>query len=211
MLSDDRLENRMREVSPGNPCPFLRALVAQEYLDDGTVPLGTMGRTLVQVAATGEGSPRLPEPGVRAIALIANGLGPQHLVRAVREGVRLDELRHGPLDKQGAGSGILDVQAGVVPAELERLGAFASEKTRSDGTTEQGLDLAEITRFMDANYERAAGRRRRIDRRLMNGEWPVLLRVLGREGTTGRYLALDDVRRLVVDRQLPQRMTDQLA
>jgi hypothetical protein len=204
------LEIRMQEVSPGNPCPFLRALVAQEYLEDGTVPLETVGRTIVQVAATGEGSPRLPERLVRAIAMIANGLGPQHVIRAVREGVRLDELREGPLDKRGVGSGILDAQAGVVEAELERLESFATEKTRSDGTAERGLDQAEISRFMDANYERAAGRRRRIDRKLMDGEWPVLLRVLGREGTAGRYLAVDDVRRLVLDRQLPQRMTDQL-
>lgn len=198
----------MPEISPGNPCPFLRALVAQGYLGNGAVPLGTVGRTIVRVAAAGEGSPRLPELVLRAVAMIANGLGPRHVIRTLRGGVRLDELRGGPLDKRGAGSGILDAQARVVESELERLATFAGEKVRNDGTTELGLDEAEITRFLDANFERAAGRRRRIDRKLMDGEWPVLLRVMGREGTAGRYLAVDDVRRLVLDRQLPQRMTD---
>jgi hypothetical protein len=35
--------------------------------------------------------------------------------------------------------------------------------------------------MMDANFARAAGRRRRIDRRLMNGEWPILLQVMGKQ------------------------------
>ena len=95
-------------------------------------------------------------------------------------------------------------------SELDRLGTFASDKQRPDGGTERGLDLAEITRYMDANYKRARGHRRRIDRKLMNGEFPQLLRVIGRDGPQGRYLPFHDVRRLFVEQKLPQRLLDSL-
>ena len=68
----------------------------------------------------------------------------------------------------------------------------------------------ELRRFMDANFERAAGRRRRIDRALMNGEWPVLLKVMGKGKGARRYLSMTELRTLFVQRQLPRRMRDQL-
>jgi hypothetical protein len=200
----------MAEVSAGNPCPFLRALVAQDYLDDGVVPLPVAARTIVRAAAAGEGDSTLPDSAVRLIALIANGIGPAHLVRNARQGVHLNALRDGPLDKHGAGSRILDVKARVDESELDRLGTFADDKQRPDGGTERGLDLADITRYMEANYERARGHRRRIDRKLMNGEFPQLLRVIGRDGPQGRYLPFDDVRRLFIEQKLPQRLLDSL-
>jgi hypothetical protein len=64
--------------------------------------------------------------------------------------------------------------------------------------------------MMDANFERAAGRRRSIDRRLMDGEWPILLKVMGKQGKTGRYLSLVEVRDLFVERRLPERMSRRL-
>lgn len=45
---------------------------------------------------------------------------------------------------------------------------------------------------MDASFKRAAGRRRRIDRALMNGEWPVLLKVVGKGEPGDRSLSLAD-------------------
>ena len=74
------------------------------------------------------------------------------------------------------------------------------------GRTEPGLGLRELERFMRANSERAAGRRRCIDRALMNGEWPVLLKVMGKDGPNGRYLSLKEVEVLFKKRQLPDRM-----
>jgi len=200
----------MAEVSAGNPCPFLRALVAHDYLDDGVVPLPEAARAIVRVAAAGEGDTDLPDKAVRLIALIANGISPAQLVRNARQGVQVNALRDGPLDKHGAGSRILDVEARVDESELDRLDTFAGDKQRPDGGTERGLDLAEITRYMEANYERARGHRRRIDRRLMNGEFPQLLKVIGRDGPQGRYLSLDDVRRLFIERKLPRRLLDNL-
>ena len=68
------------------------------------------------------------------------------------------------------------------------------------------MDLADLTRMMDANFARAKGARRLIDRKLMDGEWPVLLKVMGKAGKKGRYLSVLEVRRLFVDRSLPTRM-----
>lgn len=199
------------EVSPNNPCPFLRALVAQGLVADDAVAIGEVTDVIMRVARAGDGAPRLPAAAIRAIALIANGLGPLTMARNGLQGVRLNELRNGPLDKKGAGSGILDASARIVHAELVRLDEFASDKTDADGRTERGLDLAELKRMMDANFERAAGRRRRIDRRLMDGEWPILLKVMGKQGKPRRYLSVGEVRDLFIERRLPERMTRRIA
>lgn len=193
-------------VSPNNPCPFLRALVAEGTLADTIEPLDKISATLVEVAHRGEGKPELPAKAIYAIALIANGLGPGSLLRSKRHGVQLNALRGGPLDKKGAGSGILDARGVINPQELARLGEFASQKVSDNGVSEPGMGAEEIEAFMDANFKRAAGRRRRIDRKLMNGEWPVLLKVMGKDGPGGRYLSLADVQRLFVERRLPERM-----
>jgi hypothetical protein len=65
--------------------------------------------------------------------------------------------------------------------------------------------------MMNENFTRAAGRRRVIDRFLMDGEWPILLKVMGREGKDGRYLSVAEVRQLFLKRKLPERMMSQLA
>jgi hypothetical protein len=81
----------------------------------------------------------------------------------------------------------------------------------ADGTVEPGLDAADLKRMMDANFARAEGHRRAIDRALMDGEWPILLKVMGKRGKAGRYLSLADVRTLFVDRAFPARMMSKLA
>lgn len=200
----------MKAVSSGNPCPFLRALVGEGLLDDALEPASRLARTIERVAATGDGAPKLPHAVIVLIALIASGLSPGSLAASAVGGVRLPALRGGPLDKKGVGSRVLDANGVADLAEIERFGSFGSPKRRADGGTEQGLNLAQISAFMEANWARAAGRRRRIDRRLMNGEWPVLLQVLGRDGSDERYLSLDEVRTLVVERKLPERMSSRL-
>ena len=64
---------------------------------------------------------------------------------------------------------------------------------------------------MDANFERAKGTRRWIDRRLMNGEWPVLLNIMGKGEGEERYLSVAEVRTLFVERRLPERIVARLA
>lgn len=198
------------KVSPNNPCPFLRALVAQGMLSDRTATIGDATETIERVAAAGEGSPSLPSLAIRLIALLANGLGPGDLLDNGLNGVRLNKLRNGPFDKKGAGSRILDAKARVDMDELNRLKQFASPKTKPDGGRELGLDADELKAMMDANYERAAGQRRLIDRQLMNGEWPVLLDVMGKEGKAGRYLSVREVNALFLKRTLPGSMLRKL-
>lgn len=201
---------RTHTVSAGNPCPFLRALVAQGDLADGTEPLGRVAETVSRVARSGDGEPKLPPAVIRAIASIAHGLLPWQLARTQLQGLRLNGLRDGPLDKHGVGSRILDPQGQVDAGELARLDDFAVAKRTARGRKERGLGAAELKRFMDANFERARDDRRRIDRQLMDGEWPVLLKVMGQDGPDGRYLSVDDLHRLFVERQLPPRMRERL-
>jgi len=198
-------------VSPNNPCPFLRAMVSEGLLDNRLASIGDATAAIEKVAATGEGNPSLPSLAIRLIALLANGLDPASLLETGLHGVKLNALRNGPFDKKGAGSRILNLRAGVNEAELQRLEDFASLKTLPNGKQEMGLDTEQIKQMMDANFNRAESFRRLIDRTLMEGEWPILLEVMGKEGNDGRFLSLKELRTLFVDRKLPPRMMKRLA
>ncbi|MBV9984988.1 hypothetical protein [Bradyrhizobium sp.] len=195
-----------KPVSPQNPCPFLRALVAEGLLSDQYEPLKHLSDTIRTVARTGDGTAELHATPIILIALVANGLSPLQLVRTRVHGVHLSALRGGPLDKKGAGSGILDQSSRFDQSQLDRMATFGSEKVDANGNTEIGLNLAEITKFMNANFARAKGRRRLIDRRLMDGEFPILLRVMGKQGRDARYLSIAELKTLFAERRLPERM-----
>lgn len=199
-----------RPVSANNPCPFLRALVATGKLADDREPLAKVAAVVAATASAGDGRPVLPRTAVFAIASVANGLDPLSLVQAQWHGLQLNALRGGPLDKKGVGSGILNARGAVDAKEVSRLRDFATVKKNLDGSSELGLGLPELRAYMDANFARAAGRRRTIDRTLMIGEWPLLLKVLGQEGVGGRYLALQDVVDLFKKRRFPERMHERL-
>ena len=200
-----------RKVSPNNPCPFLRALVAEGLLDNRVATVGQATEVIERVAATGEGSPSLPSLAVRLIAVLSNGLSPTTVLETGLKGVKLSKLRNGPFDKKGAGSRILNSRAQVNLAELDRLKEFASRKLTASGSREMGLDAKQLETMMDANYERNGDRKRLIDRQLMKGEWPTLLEVMGKQGKHGRYLSLREVRTLFIERRLPSRMIKALA
>ena len=197
-------------VSPGNPCPFLRALVASGHIDGHQEPLAHIkdvvaaarGGTVLTGQAAGFAS--------SVIALFANGFAPTQMFKNFSGGFAADELRGGPLDKQGAGSGILDVQGQIDPAQLDRLDTFAVDKRDTTGGTERGLGSAQLKTMMDANFERAGGARRMVDRALMDGEWPVLLLVMGKRSDDGPYLSISELRTLFVQHQLPQRVLARL-
>jgi hypothetical protein len=202
---------RSLPVSANNPCPFLRALVSAGTLSDDREPLENVAAAVAATALAGDGHPDLPRKAIWAIGLVANGLGPLSILDTRLRGMRLNALRGGPLDKKGAGSGILDAHGLVVAKQLARLRGFAKAKVSDDGSSEPGLAMAELRAYMDANFERAKGRRRCIDRTLMIGEWPVLLRVMGKQGPAGRYLSFEDVVELFTNRRLPERMNQRLA
>lgn len=197
-------------VSVNNPCPFLRALVATGKLADDREPLAKVAAVVAATARAGDGRPVLPRKAVFVIALVANGCSPLSLVDTQWNGLQLNALRGGPLDKKGVGSRILNARGQVDAKEVSRLQGFAKEKPNADGSVELGLGLAELRAFMDANFARSAGRRRLIDRTLMLGEWPVLLKVMGKDGLGGRYLGLQDVIDLFKNRRFPERMNKRL-
>ena len=194
------------QVSPNNPCPFLRALVANGYVDGHIVPLGTLTEDIG--LAGGKSGVRLVVAKVAAygIAMIANG----HPLRSLTSGAVLDELRNGPLDKHGAGSRILGVDGQVDEDQIKRFAGFGRDYANPDGGTERGLNAAEIKTFMAENLKRDGDRARWTYPIMMQGEWPILLDILGKGEGDARYLSVADVRTLFVDRKFPKRITDRL-
>jgi hypothetical protein len=198
-------------VSPDNPCPFLRALVAEGVVDGHIVPISKLAQEIE--AASGETGLQKKLVGVKTfpVALVANGLDPRRLLRNWWSGAELDALRNGPLDKHGAGSRILDAQAHVHEDEIERLGSFGKDRPDGAGGVERGLTAKEIDAFMAANLERAKTTSRWYYPFLMKGEWPVLLDIMGKGEGEERYLSVPEVRTLFVERRLPERINQRLA
>src|SRR3569623_1914526 len=195
------------QVSPNNPCPFLRALVGEGFVDGGTVPL----RTLSQTIANASGETGLKKTSariqVRGVALIANGAC--HILQSIFWGAQLDALRGGPLDKLGAGSRILGVDGKVNEDEIARFASFGRQYRDPNGTgTQQGLNASEIDVFMRDNLKRAGSAARWYYPLLMKFEWPIVLKIMGKGKHKGgdRYLSVADVRTLFNERQFPARI-----
>jgi len=197
-------------VSPNNPCPFLRALVANGYVGGDVVPLSKLSEMIG--AASGEAGSAENKVRMQTwmVAVIANGLGPLRVLKSATSGAVLDELRNGPLDKHGGGSRILDVDAKVHEDEIARLAGFGKDRKDPSGGTERGLTATEIDTFMKANLKRAGDAARWYYPMLMKGEWPVLLKILGKGEGEERYLSVAEVRTLFVERRLPERITARL-
>lgn len=201
------------QISPDNPCPFLRALVAGDYAGGHIVPLpeltGTIGRATGKTGFEGFTA----RAKIFMVAQIANGLGPFSQLRSLFHGAILDELRNGPLDKHGAGSRILDQHAVVHEDEIARLATFGRDYKAPDGSVERGLSAAEIKTFMAANFQRAKDEHppsyailHCYYPLLMLGEWPVLLDIMGKGEGKDRYLSVAEVRTLFVERRFPDRI-----
>ena len=77
-------------------------------------------------------------------------------------GAVLDELRNGPLDKHGAGSRILDVDAHVHEDEIDRLATFGKDRPDPAGGVERGLN-AEGDRDLHGRKSQARQDRMRAD------------------------------------------------
>jgi hypothetical protein len=197
-------------VSANNPCPFLRALVANGYVGGHVVPLSQLAEMVG--CASGETGSALTKVHIetRMVAGIANGLGPLRILKSATSGAVLDELRNGPLDKHGGGSRILDVDAKVHEEEIERLASFGKDCKDPAGGIETGLTAIEIETFMAANIKRDGDAARWYYPMLMKGEWPVLLKILGKGEGKARYLSVAEVRTLFVERRLPDRITARL-
>ena len=197
-------------VSPNNPCPFLRALVANGYVGGHVVPLSQ----LAEMVGVGERRNRLcPKRGAAE-----NQDGRRHCKRP-RAAQRVEErdLRRGAgriaqwaARQAGGGSRILDVDAKVHEDEIARLAGFGKDRKDPAGGIERGLTAKEIDTFMKANLKRAGDAAHWYYPMLMKGEWPVLLKILGKGEGEERYLSVDEVRTLFVEKRLPERITKRL-
>ena len=197
-------------VSPNNPCPFLRALVANGYVGGDVVPLSQISEIVGDASGqTGFGKKKV-RMATWMVAVIANGLGPARIFKSATSGAVLDQLRDGPLDKHGGGSRILDATAKVHNEEIDRLASFGKDCKDPAGGIETGLTAKEIETFMAANIKRDGDAARWYYPILMKGEWPVLLKILGKGEGEARYLSVADVRTLFVERRLPERITARL-
>src|ERR1700727_2627418 len=112
--------------SPNNPCPFLRGLVAGGYVCGHVVPLPKLTGKIESASGTTGLKEKFVGIETYGVALIANGLNPLRLLKSWWSGAVLDELRNGPLDKHGAGSRILSVDAQVDESEITRIAGFGS-------------------------------------------------------------------------------------
>lgn len=197
-------------VSPNNPCPFLRALVANGYVGGHIVPLPKLAETIGLASGKTGSAQNKVRIAAWLIAVIANGFGPARVYRSATSGAELDELRNGPLDKHGGGARILDADARVHEDQIERLASFGKDCKDPAGGIETGLTASEIKAFMADNIRRDGDAARWYFPLFMKGEWPVLLNILGKGEGEARYLSVAEVRTLFVERRLPERITARL-
>ena len=196
------------QVSPNNPCPFLRGLVGEGFVDGGTVPLRTLSQTIANASGETGAKKTLARIQTRGVALIANGAC--HILQSICWGAQLNTLRGGPLDKLGAGSRILGVDGRVNEDEIARLASFGGTYADPDGGTETGLNASQIQTFMDDNLKRAGKQSRWYYPILMKFEWPILLKIMGKGQGDDRYLSVAEVRTLFNERKFPDRITQRV-
>jgi hypothetical protein len=193
-------------VSPDNPCPFLRGLVASGYVGGHIVPLSKIAETIDLASGEHGASAAMVWLETYGVASIANG----NPLKSMISGAELDQLRGGPLDKLGAGSRILNVDAQVQEDEITRFAGFGHDCKDPSGGTERGLTAKEIDTFMAANLKRAGDAARWYYPILMKGEWPVLLKIMGKGEGDDRYLSVAEVKTLFVERRFPDRIVARL-
>jgi len=87
---------------------------------------------------------------------------------------------------------------------------FGKDRPDGAGGVERGLDAKEIDIYMAANRTRAGDAARWYYPILMKGEWPVLLRIMGKGEGNDRYLSVAEVKALFVERRFPARIVARL-
>lgn len=203
----EELKKGLEEV----PCPFLRCLVKLGALNPHE---GQISRTASLIGAAAGKSGVSHAAIVGAAALIA--LGSNGVRNVARNGItnsfQPDHLREGPLYKSPDHSGILTDQGEVDDTQLERLASFAKPYPNPDGGTELGLGLPELKTMMDENAKRSGkwflGM---VHRKLMNGEWPILLQVMGKGQGDQRYLSIAELGPMYHEGKLPARIENPIA
>lgn len=81
-----------------NPCPFLRALQALGYIDPERESLSTVSHVVTVAMDSGIEKPS-PRYEIKLIALLASGKSISTFFQTLTRGLRVSDLRFGPLDK----------------------------------------------------------------------------------------------------------------
>lgn len=139
-------------VSPGNPCPILRALVSHGLYNEKKEPIGYATQLLLRFAQSGEGTPSLNPFLAPIILFIANGIGFQPFIDNLflGKGLRINQLRQGPLYKHGVSSRMIDSDGKFVEAEFER---YSTPSPFLDG-------LSSLYALCNSYFQRATRARR---------------------------------------------------
>ena len=94
--------------------------------------------------------------------------------------------------------------------EIARLAEFGKDWQDPSGGTERGLTAGEITTYMNANFERAKGKRRWYRPDADGWRMAGSAEHHGQGRRRARYLSVAEVRTLFVDRRLPERIVARL-
>lgn len=206
------------DPGPNNPCPVLRALVSRGDLRRDYEKPSQIAAAIRTVSRHGyPPQPDLSQGLLIGVAAIANGLWPWNIAYNLWHGTHLSGLRGAVLDKKGGGSQILSVDGTITTSQLDRMASFGSNKVDAiSGDVELGLNADEIQRFIDANVARAkevpGAEPQWACKLLASAEYPVLLKVMGKPGKDGiRYLSMDEVRTLWVQRKFSSRFDNDKA
>lgn len=198
-----------QKPSPNNPCPFLRALVVCGVIKERAEKITDV--TSVISEAGGEEEGKLSKAMLFIIALIANGFSPLRLLKSLFVGLDIEFLRAGPLYKKGVSSRIINPDGSINDDEFKRMESYGEMVVDPESKrSELGLKLIHLNKMMDDNFERANESRRNIDRRLMDGEWPVLLKVMGKDKGEKRYLSVKELTELFYENRFPDRISKKL-
>ncbi len=201
------------EHPPFIPCPVLRAL-AQAGKIKKKVALPDLSRAVAKAfdMQSTDLKEFLFELKVRAIATVGKVPDGIKAIFSPSAPLDLEELPESPLYKKGVSSQIFDAKGDFNAQQFEHLKKFASSCTGPDGKEEPGLTAANLTKFMDENSKRAENNPHwsPIYRKMMEGEWPPLLELMGKEGKSGPYLSVAELRTLFEKQSFPERIQNRL-
>ena len=196
-------------VSANNPCPFLRALVANGTVGGHIVPLSKL-RDVIEAASGKQGAEKT-KAGIATylIALIANGFA--HVPRQRR-------VRGRSLTSCATARSTSTAPDRASSAWMRRCIWTRSTVSRPSATTAKihpaAPSVACRRRRSTPSWRQTSSvpgiRRNGPTRYMMKGEWPVLLDILGKGEGDARYLSVAEVRTLFVDRRLPDRIAARL-
>ncbi len=195
------------------PCPVLRALTQADKIEK-KVQMADLSRVIARSFDLQKQDLKEFLFELKVRALIAVGKVPDGIkaVLSTSAPLNLEELPRSPLYKHGVSSQIINQKGEYDPKQFEHLEQFAVHCTGPDGQEEPGLTAEALVKFMDENSKREEKNPnwKPIYRKMMEGEWPKLLELMGIEGKHGRYLSVAELHALFEKQTLPARIMDRL-